>query len=393
MSSTLTDSLRSATYNPEAEKARVAEREKAQKVLDEINTYLEKSDGIYTELSSKSYTPKWTIVKLEALLKQIREWLAKNPNETEITYKNKQKEWYKAITEILTINTYLYISSAFEKIMNHTITVFLEGKKMMSAADRAKYKEWFEELKAYNKKVSADKDLKLSDLKIFFEQLNRKIEGFSKEKGIWDFQQGLLQTAIRNPDKFEADFGELEKQQEEVKKEEEKTFSGQRFLKKVSSTAGSVVASLFYVMFCITIGMMAANQAIGREPAYRVLYFIYGSIFAPVLFFYYVYLWFKGQSPKIYTLLPVTTMKAETTIGKFFLFPFAFQEDKTARDLLVGFLTESAETVGKTFDPKTLGSIGQQVESVAENLKNLTSETATNVVQELPKLNSLRVNA
>ncbi len=86
-------------------------------------------------------------------------------------------------------------------------------------------------------------------------------------------------------------------------------------------------------------------------------------------------------------------MKAETTLGKIFLFPFAYSEDKSARDLLVEFMTQSAELVGKTFDASTLGTIGQQAETVAENLKNLTAETKEAVEQSLPKLNSLRVNA
>jgi 20S proteasome alpha/beta subunit len=82
------------------------------------------------------------------------------------------------------------------------------------------------------------------------------------------------------------------------------------------------------------------------------------------------------------------------------MFPFFYKEDKAARDLLVEFLTQSAEAVGKTFDSKTLGSIGSQVETVAENLKNLAAETKESVeeatkaaVAALPKINDLRVNA
>jgi len=82
------------------------------------------------------------------------------------------------------------------------------------------------------------------------------------------------------------------------------------------------------------------------------------------------------------------------------MFPFFYKEDKPARDLLVEFLTQSAEAVGKPFDPKSLGSIGKQVEKVAENMKNLAAETKEGVeeaakaaAEALPKLNQLRVNA
>jgi hypothetical protein len=78
------------------------------------------------------------------------------------------------------------------------------------------------------------------------------------------------------------------------------------------------------------------------------------------------------------------------------MFPFTYKEDKDARELLVEFMTQSAEMVGKTFDAKSLGSIGHQAETVAENLKNLTTETAEavkTVAASLPSLNQLRVNA
>jgi hypothetical protein len=300
------------------------------------------------------------------------------------------------VEEISQINQYLYVSQSFEKVMKFMLNEF-EQKKLLTKADRKKYEEFYRQLKDYN---SSNRDPKLSDMKIFFDRFNQEVQTFSVQKGIWDSQQVLLQTAFQNPDKFEQDFGAIEQQAEAAKAEEDKKFSFQRFTKKVTGTATTVIGSLLYVVFCITIGMLAANQAIGREPAYRVLYFLYGAIFAPFLVFYYLYLWYNNKSPKIYTLLPITQTQAETTIGRFLLFPFAYKEDKPARDLLVEFLTQSAEAVGKSFDPKTLGSIGQQVETVAENLKNLATETkegaeeaVKKAVEALPKLNELRVNA
>lgn len=394
----LTDSLRSATFNPEAEKALAADKEKANKVIDEINRGLDNTEAIFTSLASKPYTPKWTLQQVEKTIKDARAWLQKNPNASEQVYRAKLNELTKQGGQTLEINTYLYALQSFEKIMKYMITEWLEAKKMLTKADREKYKEYYEELRAFNKKIQNDP--KLVDIKIFYNRFSRDVETFSKSKGIWDSTGVLIQTALRNPDKFEEDIGSLERQAEETKKVEDEKFSFQRFTKKVSATAGSVIGGLFYVMFCLVVGMLAANQAIGREPAYRILYFIYGAIFAPILVFYYIYLWFNNKAPKIYTLLPITQTVAETTIGRFLLFPFAYQEDKVARDLLVEFLTQSADLVGAAFDPKSLGSIGKQVETVAENLKNLTEkaaeateEAAKEAAKSLPSLNSLRVNA
>jgi hypothetical protein len=401
----LTDSLRSATYNPEAEAAMSAEREKANKVRDEIIKGLDNTEIIFTTLASKPYTPKWTIQQVEKTIKDARVWLEKNPAASEQVYRSKLVEIQKQGGQILETNTYLYGLMAFERIMNYMITQWLEAKKMLTKADREKYKEFYEELRTFNKKNQSNP--KLVDFKVFWNQFNRKVETFSKQKGIWDSTQVLVQTALTNPEKFEQDIASLEQQVEETKKLEDEKFSFQRFTKKVTATATSIITGLFYTMFCLVIGMLAANQAIGREPAYRILYFIYGFIFAPFLAIYYLYLWFNGKAPKIYTLLPLTQTVAETTIGKFLLFPFAYKEDKPARDLMVEFLTQSAEMVGSSFDPTSLGSIGKQVETVAENLKNLTAETAQAVgeaagnaaqaaakaAESLPSLNSLRVNA
>lgn len=392
----LTDTLRSATYNPEAEKAIAADREKAKAVRKQIQTLIDSYTKTFMDVSSKSYTPKWTLNAWDTLIKESQNWLLRNADANEQVTQAKFEEIKKRGEDITQINTYLYTSQSFEKVMRF-ISNDLEQKKSLPPADRKAYQEFYNQLKGFN---SSNTNPKLVDTKIFFDKFQRDVEAFSRQKGIWDRQQTLLQTAFSNPAKFEADFGAIEQQAQAAKTQEEQKFSFQRFTKKVTGTATTVIGSLLYVVFCLTMGMLAANQAIGREPAYRVLYFLYGAIFAPILVFYYLYLWYTNKSPKIYTLLPLTQTPADTTIGTFLLFPFFYREDKPARDLMVEFLTQSAEAVGKPFDPKTLGSIGKQVETVAENMKNLVAETkegaetaAKAAAEALPKLTQLRVNA
>ena len=96
------------------------------------------------------------------------------------------------------------------------ITQWLEAKKMLTKADREKYKAYYDELVAFNKKIKDDP--KLVDIKIFYNRFSREVETFSKSKGIWDSTGVLIQTALTNPDKFEQDIGTLEKQAEETKK-------------------------------------------------------------------------------------------------------------------------------------------------------------------------------
>lgn len=392
----LTDSLRSATYNPEAEKAMKEEQEKVAKVIKDIKDYLDIMDKNRIENSAISTMPQSGLKKMDQFIKDVRKWIVDNPRITELQAKNKQEEVVKQGTEIYTTNLNLMMYASIERVMSYLNTEF-EQKKLLNAADRKTYAEFLEKLKQFN---SSSSNHTLEKIKEFEVSFGKDLESFSKSRGILDRQQELFRTAFGNPQKFDEDMKTLEGQQAEVKKLEDEKFSFQRFTKKVSSTAGSVIGALFYVMFCLVIGMLAANQAIGREPAYRILYFIYGMIFAPILAVYYIYLWFNNKAPKIYTLLPITQMVAETSIGRFFLFPFAYKEDKSARDLLVEFMTQSAEMVGKTFDPKSLGSIGKQVETVAENLKNLSAEAADaaaevakTAAESLPSLEKLRVNA
>lgn len=390
LTSSLTNSVRSATYNPEAEKAMKEEREKAAKVINEIKVYADALDKNRQEVTSLPNIPSWGIKQLDQFTKDIRKWILENPDVTEAIAKTKQEEFVKKGSELFTLNLGLMVSSSTERIMTYLNTDF-EQKKLLNAADRRTYADMLEKLKKFN--ASITKNPTLESMKAFGEPFAKELESFSKAKGFYDRQSQLLNTAFANPKKFEEDMKGLEGQQSAVKDEEAKEFSVKRFAGRVTSTATTVIGSLFYIVFCITIGMLAANQAIGREPAYRILYFIYGAIFAPFLAFYYLYLWFNDKSPKIYTLLPLTQQTAETSIGKFFLFPFAYKEDKPARDLLVEFLSESAEMVGKAFDAKSLGSIGQQLEAVTENLKNLTSDTAAKAIESLPSLEKLRVNA
>lgn len=390
LTSSLTNSVRSATYNPEAEKAMKEEREKAAKVINEIKVYADALDKNRQEVTSLPNIPSWGIKQLDQFTKDIRKWILENPDVTEAIAKTKQEEFVKKGSELFTLNLGLMVSSSTERIMTYLNTDF-EQKKLLSSADRRTYADMLEKLKKFN--ASITKNPTLESMKAFGEPFAKELESFSKAKGFYDRQSQLLNTAFANPKKFEEDMKGLEGQQSAVKDEEAKEFSVKRFAGRVTSTATTVIGSLFYIVFCITIGMLAANQAIGREPAYRILYFIYGAIFAPFLAFYYLYLWFNDKSPKIYTLLPLTQQTAETSIGKFFLFPFAYKEDKPARDLLVEFLSESAEMVGKAFDAKSLGSIGQQLEAVTENLKNLTSDTAAKAIESLPSLEKLRVNA
>jgi hypothetical protein len=98
---------------------------------------------------------------------------------------------------------------------------------------------------------------------------------------------------------------------------------------------------------------------------YRILYFIYGGIFFPVTIMYYIYRWFMGTAPNIYRMIPVWTTPSTSTLGRFFLFPFTYTEDKAAKDAYVDYMKQAAELVGKKFTPPKESDITSQVEGLA----------------------------
>lgn len=65
-----------------------------------------------------------------------------------------------------------------------------------------------------------------------------------------------------------------------------------------------VFLGALFLGFFLSCGMWAANDAIWRAPAYRILYFIYGSVGFIVTFPYYIYRYFTNPV-KRFALLPL----------------------------------------------------------------------------------------
>ncbi len=63
-------------------------------------------------------------------------------------------------------------------------------------------------------------------------------------------------------------------------------------------------------------GTLAANDAIWRNRGYRIVNFIYGSLFFFITLPYYIYRYFKKKSPTLFALLPLTTYQPQTMMEK-----------------------------------------------------------------------------
>lgn len=88
------------------------------------------------------------------------------------------------------------------------------------------------------------------------------------------------------------------------------------------------------IFLCLVSGSLAANNAIGRSRAYRVLYFIYGCIplYAPFVIIYTIYNRIKQGPLPYYSPLPLSITPATTRLGKILWFPFYWIPDSHAVD-------------------------------------------------------------
>ena len=107
------------------------------------------------------------------------------------------------------------------------------------------------------------------------------------------------------------------------------------------------VVGLFTTAVLIMCGSFAANFAIGRVPAYRVLYFIWGALppFAPFVLLYAIYKRLREGRLPIYAMLPLSIEPATTRFGKYLWYPFYWVPDAEAKSAYTAFQASLAETM------------------------------------------------
>jgi hypothetical protein len=127
---------------------------------------------------------------------------------------------------------------------------------------------------------------------------------------------------------------ELNKKNTINKKLVNQTVDLQSNINRMFSTATKIFFALVIIVLCLLSGSYASNLAIGRVPAYRVLYFIYGCIpfFAPLILIYAIYKRIHDGRIPNYTLLPISIEPATTRLGRFLWKPFYWIPDQHAID-------------------------------------------------------------
>ena len=118
----------------------------------------------------------------------------------------------------------------------------------------------------------------------------------------------------------------------------------QLFMNGFLSTFFGILIFVFIFFLCILAGSLAANDAIGRSPAIRVVSFLYAvfPIFSPFVLGYYIYRYYKGTYPLYYNMLPLTTSPGTNWIIQVLKWPFYYVKDANSE-----FQTEQFIRLGK----------------------------------------------
>ena len=380
----ITRGINSATYNPEAEKALAEERKKASEAKQKFRDGLFKIRDTKTEAIQKKQASDYLIKNLDTIANDGFAWISANPDADVQTITDQAVATSEKVQDVMKGNVVVLALSILPQFYK-TVASQAFLKKQITE-DKKKVLENFADSISDWLKTAADK----TSEQIYSKQQEIELKAKEVLEGT-----GEVQPVAKN----EAEVAKAEKQvaatQEKVQKEEEadkNTFSGKRLITSVFSIAGKVVASLFIVMLILVSGMLTANDAIGRDPQYRILYFVFGGLGFPVMLLYYLYRWFTGTAPHIYRLLPLYTKESDTSIGRFFLFPFTYQEDAFAKDAYTKFMTEAAELVGKKYTPPaekrtiTLTSIVDRMEKIGLNASAAMKKAPANILAGLQKI-------
>jgi hypothetical protein len=91
----------------------------------------------------------------------------------------------------------------------------------------------------------------------------------------------------------------------------------------------TVFLATIAIGIAITGGMLAANDAIFRPIPFRLLNFLYGTVFCFITLPFYFVRWIRGTAPKYYSMLPLVPMAGEPSsfIGKIVAMFFSYKED------------------------------------------------------------------
>ena len=318
------------------------ELDKVRKARTEYNDYLDNlQSNTDADIQKKVLTPE-TGKLIYKSIQDSNSWLKANPNANYNEVSSKRDDINK------TIRTYIQTNASKREFYNTVLIlpIFIQrlvDEKVITADKQAAFlptittgKAWYDKNNATLTKTDLSQELqKIKDniTSTFADSnvisiLNGSIESYG------NMETGQLNTLIAQIQGLKA-------------KQDEQNIDATSIGSTVLSTTINVFFSLILFAFFIFCGSLAANLAIARAPAYRILYFIYGAIpiFSPFVVFYSILRAISKEGLKIYTILPISIEPATTRIGKLLWAPFYWIPDAHAKEMYDAYTASVATQV------------------------------------------------
>jgi len=314
-----------ATYDPALEKQLAEEKAKAREVRGTFRETIDKSISTDAGLIRDGKLTPQGSTQSAALFKITTDWLAANPDATSDELNDKIQEFQDKLATIYREDANRIYFYNVLKALNVQLLQF-KSRNILAEDKYKKAKEildkeqvWLEKNPNESAQTYTDKLNKTTDE-------IKDIIGDPDISGKLDAAKGAVKD-IDNTQELDAEVkkaDEVNKQKEALEKQE---FNSQRIFKKIGT--GVFWAFWISLVLCLAVlgGALAANEAIARPPMYRILYFIYGCLFFPIVIGYFIYRNFTGHPPyfgayliPLYEYDPVTVTE-DSFFQKLFSFP------------------------------------------------------------------------
>jgi hypothetical protein len=269
-------------------------------------------------------TPE-AVAEVNTILKDARTWLTKNPNAVLEDYYSKAQD------------------------IQSNVEVILDNDKA-----RLFYKTWVDitlVLATKNPALTTDQrnalTVLLEEERTWYRENAKKADSIQFADQLVTAQQKVIdyignpelskQYTQKPPDDIKKVVEQVEENKDKLKQEEEAestTFTYSKAASVVYDTASNTFFKLILGVMSIIGAVLAANMAIGRKPAYRVLFFIWAAIplYSWIALLYALYVRIRYGPFRIYGVLPISVEPASTRLGRLLWWPFLYIPDQEAAD-------------------------------------------------------------
>jgi hypothetical protein len=294
-----------------------------------------------TDVQNKRVTPEGA-KKIFNQIKLSQVWLASNPNANLNEVLAKRDEITAETRRILQVD--MALGFIYNGIIASPLVIEKAlNKKIIDSDKQAKLTAL---LKDTNTWYTKNKDsLVPVDLQTKGQEIVNTFITIVPDKNAQSFLVSELQPLIFQSTSEARD--RIAKEQASINKNKAATVDVSDGVNVIIATCIQTFTGLFVAAILLMCGSFAANFAIGRVPAYRVLYFIWGALppFAPLVLVYAIYKRLHDGRLPIYAILPLSIEPATTRFGRYLWYPFYWVPDAQAKSAYTAFQSSLVETM------------------------------------------------